>query len=340
MSKLTRYFLIGSIGFLVLGLSIGVVAYYNGGLTALTRSGPNELQFVPENAAVVAYANVQQIMKSNFRQRMKQIEGAKGEAGQQEFRDQTGIDIENDIDSVIGYMATDGADSAAHGSGVVIATGRFNAQRIGDFVKQKGGTVGEYGKGKKPFMTFGQADRPESAGALAFLASDQVAVGSADAVRRTIEVAENQAAAGDVTHNAKMMTLIGQVDNGTAWVVGRFDAISSKAHLPEQVASQIPPISWFSASTNIDGGISGHLSVEANDDKAAANLLSVIQGLKGLAALQARSNNVPTQLQQMLDSLQLSQGGDGNKTLTLHFSLPAEVLDALSTLGKGAPRRK
>jgi hypothetical protein len=339
MSKLTRYFLIGSVGILIVGLSIGLVAYYNGSLTALTRSGPDELQFVPANATVVAYADVQRIMKSNFRQRVKQLEGTKSEAGQQEFRDQTGIDIENDIDSVIGYMTTEGTEST-HGGGVVIAKGRFNPQRISDFVKQKGGTTGEYGKTKRPFMTFANSDRPDKGGALAFLGDNQVVVGSADAVRRTIDVADMGPQPGDLAHNEKMMALIGQVDNGTAWVVGRFDALSSKAHLPEQVASQIPPISWFSASTNIDGGISGHLSVEATDDKAAANLLSVIQGLKGLAALQARSNNVPTQMQQMLDSLQLSQGGEGNKTLTLHFSLPSEMLDALTTLGKGMPRKK
>ncbi len=338
MSKSTRYFLIGSIGFIIVGLSIGLVAYYNGGLNALTRSGPDELQFVPANATVVAYADVQKIMKSNFRQRMKQLEGSKGETGQQEFRNETGIDIENDIDSVIGYMTT-AETPDSQGSGVVIARGRFNQQRIADFVKEKGGTVGEYGKGKHLFMTFGHTDQSDHAGALAFVGGGQVAVGSVDAVRRTIDVAENGTPAGDLTRNDKMMALIGQVDSGTAWVVGRFDALRSKAHLPDQVASQIPPISWFSASTNIDGGISGHLSVEATDDKAAANLLSVIQGLKGLAALQARSNNVPTQMQQMIDSLQLSQGGDGNKTLTLHFSLPSEMLDALTTLGGGARKK-
>jgi len=338
MSKLTRYFLIGSIGFLIVGLSIGVVAFYNGGLTALTRRGPDELQFVPANATVVAYADVQRIMQSNFRQRVKEFEGGKSQSGQQEFRDQTGIDIEKDIQSVIGYMTAGDADSTTHGSGVVIANGNFDQPRITEFVRQKGGTVGEYRS--KAFMTFGKADLPETSGALAFLGQNQVAVGSADAVRRAIDVSQQQAPGGDLTQNAKMMALIGDVDNGTAWVVGRFDALSSQAHLPPQISSQIPPISWFSASTNIDGGVSGRLSVEATDEKAAANLVSVVQGLKGLASLQARSTNVPSQMQQMLDSFQVTQGGEGNKTLTLHFSLPAEMLDTLSTLGKGTQRKK
>ncbi len=331
MSKRTRYFLIGSVAVLVLGLSIGVVAYYNGGLKAITRTGPDELAFVPDNAAVVAYADVKQIMGSNFRQRVKQFEGAKEQGGQQEFRDETGIDIEKDIDSVIGYMAAE--DGAKRESGAVIATGRFDPQRISNLVVQKGGTIGKYLD--RTLMTLASAEHPNDTAALAFLSDTQVVVGSADAVRRTIDVAAHQSASGDVTGNAKMMGLIGQVDRGTAWVVGRFDALSRQAHLPAQVASQIPAISWFSASTNIDGGVSGQLSVEASDAQAAANLKSVVEGLKGLAALQARSSNVPSQLQEALNSLQISQGGDENKTLTLYFSLPSEMLDALSAMGGG-----
>jgi len=328
--------MIGSVALLVLGLSIGVVAYYNGGFKVLRQGGgPAELQYVPEDAAVVAYANVQQIMKSDFRQRVKQLEAGKGERGQQEFRDETGIDIENDIDTVVAYVAAEGADHPKAG-GVVMATGRFNVQRIGDLVKQKGGTVGEY-RGK-PFITFASADHPGDSGALSFLSGNQVALGSADAVRRTVDLSVGQASGSDVTKSAKMMDLIRQVDDGNAWVVGRFDALSSQARLPHQVTSQIPPISWFSASGTIDGGVSGRLSVEAADAAAAQNLRQVVEGLKGLAALQARSNNVPSQLQQLLNSFQIAQD---DKTLVLSFSIPSDLLDSLATLaGKpGQPKK-
>ena len=175
MSRRTRYFLIGAVAFLVIGLSIGTVAYYNGGFKALglSAAGPAELQFVPENAAVVAFANVQQIMRSDFRQRIKQLEAGKGERGQQEIKDQTGIDIENDIDTVVAYGIFEG--TAAKTNGVVMATGRFDQQRIGDFVRQKGGTVGDY-QGK-PLMTFVSPEHPDSGGALAFLSGNQVALG-------------------------------------------------------------------------------------------------------------------------------------------------------------------
>jgi len=335
MSKRTRYFMIGAVAFLILGLSIGTVAYYNGGFKGLrlAAAGPTELQFVPENAAIVAYANVQQIMKSDFRQRVKQLEAGKGERGQQEIKDQTGIDIESDIDTVVAYMVPEGKDLKP--SGAVVASGRFDQPRITEFVKQKGGTVGDY-QGK-PILTFVSAEHPDGGGALAFLSANEVALGSADAVKRTVETAAGHAGGANVTTNAKLMDLIGRVDNGNAWVVGRFDALSSHAHLPDQVMSQIPPITWFSASTNINGGVSGKVSVEATDNAAAQNLLQVVEGLKGLAALQARSNNVPSQLQQILNSFQVSQD---DKTLILSFAVPSDVLNGLMTLKGRGPSKK
>ncbi len=336
MSKRTRYFMLGAVAFLVVGLSIGTVAYYNGGFKALrTSGGPAELQFVPENAAVVAYANVQQIMKSDFRQRVKQLEPAKGEQGQQEFKDQTGIDIENDIDAVVAYMSPKESD-AANTSGVVLASGRFDQKRITDFARQKGATVADY-QGK-PFITFVPPAHPNNGGgALAFLSSNQVAVGSPDAVKRTVDIAANKATGGNVTNNGKMMDLVSRVNSGNAWVVGRFDALTNHANLPQQVMSQIPPISYFCASGNIDGGLSGKVSVEASDAAAAQNLLQVIQGLKGLAALQARSNNVPTQLQQMLNSFQVAQD---DKTLTLSFAIPSDMLNGLVNMKSQAAPKK
>ncbi len=337
MSRRTRYFMIGAVAFLVVGLSIGTVAYYNGGFKALTRdAGPAELQLVPENATIVAFANVQQIMNSDFRRRMKEMEAAKGEQGQAEFKNATGIDIEKDIYSVVAYMTAQQGGDATQPSGAVIATGQFNQQRIADLIKSKGGSVGDY-KGRS-LMTFVAPHRegPSHNGALAFLSANQVAIGSEEAVRQTVDMAI--APGRNITNNDKMNGLITGVDNGNAWVVGRFDVLS-KAHLPQQVVSQIPPISWFAVSGNIDGGFAGTVSVEANNADAAANLAKVVDGLRGLAALQAQSNpNVPSQFQQVLSSFALKQDG---ARLTLSFNIPSNVLDAFTQMsGKSLKERK
>jgi hypothetical protein len=339
MSKRTRYFMIGAVAFLIVGLSIGLVAYYNGGLQGLTQAGgPDELRYVPDDAAVVAYANVHQIMNSEFRQRMKQLEAGKGERGQQEFKDETGIDIERDVDHVLAFMTAD--QTAPEKGGVVIASGRFDSTRIENLVKSKGGAVTEY-RGKR-LITFNpvehagsSTEHPGKGGALVFLRGDLVAVGSADAIKRTVDVSEGSAAAS-VKANSKMEELIRDVaPRGNAWVVGRFDALSSQAKLPDEVTSRIPPISWFAASGEIDGGVAADLTVETSDDQAAVNLKKVIDGLMGLAGLQMGTK--APQMQQLLQSFAVSQAGP---RLTVSFKIPSDLILGLASHAKqkGASR--
>ena len=60
MTTRTRYFVIVSLVILGAGLTTGLVAYYHGfPVGAARREGPDELQFIPRDAAVIAYANVQ-----------------------------------------------------------------------------------------------------------------------------------------------------------------------------------------------------------------------------------------------------------------------------------------
>jgi len=84
-----------------------------------------------------------------------------------------------------------------------------------------------------------------------------------------------------------MMELIADVDAGNnAWAVGRFDAITTQARLPQEIASKIPPITTFAVMTHIDGGITGTLRAEARDDQSAENLRQVVQGLLALGRMQ------------------------------------------------------
>src|SRR5581483_10466578 len=96
----TRYFVIASLLVLTVGVGTGLVAYYVGFPTsAFTSDGPQELHYVPRDASVVAFANVHEIMTSDLRQKLKAAVPIH-ENGQQEFENQTGINIETDIDRV------------------------------------------------------------------------------------------------------------------------------------------------------------------------------------------------------------------------------------------------
>jgi len=67
MKHQTRYFVLGASGLLLVGLFTGLFAYVNrGAALAVSVSGPAELAFVPADASIVAYANVQEVMRSDF----------------------------------------------------------------------------------------------------------------------------------------------------------------------------------------------------------------------------------------------------------------------------------
>jgi hypothetical protein len=105
-----------------------------------------------------------------------------------------------------------------------------------------------------------------------------------------------------------------------AWAVGRFDVLASQAQLPAEVSKHIPPVKWFAAAGHINGGVSGMLRAEANDEQSAQQLRDVVRGFLALAQLQGQNDQ---RIASLASSMQLS--GDG-KTVALSFTLPAEIL--------------
>ena len=324
MTKRTRYFVFGSVTVLLVGLCTGLVAYYTGmpmGAFGQTSALP-ELRYVPGNAAVVAYADVRNVMQSELRQKLhKANTGESHEDGQAEFQKHTGIDIENDIDRVVAFMEPSATDGPGPYTGMIVATGRFDQGRLEALAREHGGIVEDYG-GKRLISRSPESDEGESHGSMsvAFLETGVVAFGGTEVVKRAID----RRAADSVEGNPEIMNLVKDIDDSNAWAVGRFDALMSQAKLPEGVASQIPSVKYFSASGHINGGLTALVRAEARDEQAAQNLRDVVQGFLALAKMQANSQ---PQFQPLLNSLQLSGTGT---TVALSFELPSEVIDALA----------
>ena len=195
MTAKTRYFLIGSVMVLIIGLSIGLVAFYGGMPSGLFSSqrGPEELKYLPGDSAVVAYANVHDVMNSELRQRLRKFEGVTDE-GRSEFKNHTGIDIEQDIDYVVACMGAPGADEKR--TGLVVVTGRFDASKIEALALGHGGKTEQY-KGKRLVVVSPEhgheGGEPAPEMAMAFLDTGVVALGTADMVRRAVDRAAGAA---------------------------------------------------------------------------------------------------------------------------------------------------
>ena len=340
MTTRTRYFVIASLLVLTVGIGTGLVAYYVGFPTSAFSSfgGPEELKYVPRDAAVVAYANVHDIMTSELRQRIK-ANVPIPENGQREFQDRTGINIETDIDRIVACLEP--STGSPMNTGLVIASGRFDQVKIEALMREHGARVEDY-KGRH--LLWGDAntmrrssdpvdqltEKPpappsERAFALAFIKPGVVAVGKLELVKSSIDL--DTTGGDNITLNDEVMGLVKSIDSGNnAWALGRFDALRSQAHLPEQVANQIPAITWFSVSTHINGGIRGVLRAETRDEVSANNLRDVVRGFMALAKMQSSTK---PEMQAMVQSLEL--GGTG-KSVALSFSVPVQVFDAVGAL--------
>jgi hypothetical protein len=314
MTRRTRYFLLGSAVIVLIGLGTGLVAYYKGELPLFrARVGPDELVYVPADATGVAYANVRQIMDSEFRQKLRDAFPA-GQA-KDNFFNQTGIDIERDIQSVL--AATAGPGDPATG-GLVLIRGFFDEGRIEALIRQHNGTVEDY-KGKRlmavarehgssPYLTF-----PETG--LAMFGSEAI-------VKRAIDT---RADGRNITGNGELMKFVAQLDGSgnTAWAVGNIDAVTNNASVPAQVRDQLPGMQWIAVGAHVNNGVNGRLLAEARDDKAATDLRAVVNGAIAAGHLVAGKN---PNLAAVLNSLQVTGAG---RQIELAFNVPIEVLEMI-----------
>ena len=322
MTKRTRGFLFVATGILVAGLGTGLVAAYMGGIQNLVLiggNGPAELEYVPSDARLIAYADVRQVMDSELRQKLMKLQPGSAD-GADKLKAETGIDIQTDVDKVLASVSGD--DIAANQRPLLLIRGRFSNTSLESLAREKGGVVEEY-KGRRLIA------HAESGMGLAFIEPGLIGVGTHDALRRAIDT---KAGDTNITDNAEIMHLLKNVDDGNAWAVARFDALTGGQQLPPDLAKQLPPINWFAASGQIDAGVRGLIQAEARDEAAATNLRDVIRGFIALARMQTGQR---AEFADLMNSLQL--GGEGN-TVSLGFAVPPEMIDALGAMHAARPR--
>lgn len=350
MTRQTRNFVFASLLVLGAGVGTGLVAYFGFPTAAFmtAASGPAEFKYLPGNATLVAYADVQQVMTSELRQRLRDAMPFSGD-GQRSFQSETGINIETDLDRVVfGLTPSGDAADARDASGLVLARGRFDVVKLEALLREKGATVQAY-KGRNIFMpreggrapsTAPSPDASSSAPAapgsarreppaLAFLEPGLVAVGTPVLLRRAIDLRDG----GDsVLTNDGIMSRVRDLESGNVWAVGRFDALTASASLTQGMVGQLPGITWFSASGQVDSGIRASLKAETRDEESATALRDLVRGFFALARLQGGSR---PELQGLLDTVQL--GGAG-QTVTIALNVSPQMLDTLSNSMRQMPR--
>jgi hypothetical protein len=317
----TRYFFVGSALILAVGLCAGLVAYYSGNLPLRASTiGPAELTYLPAATTGVAYANVREIMNSDFRKKLSTMLPAG--AGKHTLLSETGIDIDQDIDSVVAGIQTGGSSEIP----VVFLRGRFDSARIETVATTRGATREQH-EGRS-LLVF-QREGP-STPAIAFLESDLVALGDAAALRRAIDVSVRRES---VVERPEIMKLVAAVDGaGNAWAIGRLDALTEHRVLPEPVSRALPSVEWVSATFDVGRAVNGRLRADAADDATGEQLRSVVNGAVSAARMVAAND---PRLAAALSSVRTSGSGP---TVELSFTVPQEMIDLIHAPKMPQPR--
>jgi hypothetical protein len=332
MNRKTRFFLIGSGLVVVIGLGTGLVASYTGQLEGLGLSRQTEFDYLPSDAAAIAYADVHDIMSSEFRQRVRQLIPTGAE--KDKFLQETGIDIEQDIDTVVAGLSTSGEGAAQP---LVLIRGRFDSSKVESLATAHGATVRDY-RGRRLVVAsgfdghaLGSTQGVGQEPGMAFLEPGLLALGRVDAIERAIDKVDQP---GEQDKSA-LMGLVGDVrGTGNAWVVGRFDRLASNPNLPESVRSHLPGIEWVAVSADIGSGVRGFVRADAIDDQAGEQLRAVVTGALAAAKMFGGQD---AKIEAALKAVQATGSG---KTAQVSFVVGPELLDLMqqNMAGVAAPK--
>jgi hypothetical protein len=342
VTKKSRYALVALSAVLIIGLGVSLVGYL---VLRSSRSGvpvgvPDEVRYVPANAALVAYANVRGVMNSELRKALLPAAGTGPRQGRHMMNDFAGIDVEKQVDHVLAYVestesspqraadaqnapGTPGAPESAEVAaaptpprGMMFVRGSFEQGRVEQSIRDHGGIIEDYHGHHISVKREGSDEM-----AIGFVRPDLIAIGQADLVRRALVA---QDSSKNLTSNTELMDFIRTASGSTAWVVGHFDAVSRGMKLPTAVTRQVPPIRLFSAKADVNGGLKATIAAETDDEATAQQLRDVVRGFLALGRLQGGSN---PEFESALKSIQLS---GTNKTVQLSFSVSPETMRSLA----------
>jgi hypothetical protein len=319
MSSRTRYVLLGGGAVLLVGLLAGGVAYVQGGIPAFAVARPaqpglGELRYVPAEASFVAYASVRDVMQSNLRERLGVAQPDVDRQGR--FFDETGVDLENDIDYIVAGFVSTGTEPPA---GLVLLTGCFDHSRLEFLAREQGGAVEEYEGHTLVTRAMGH---DETELAMSFVESGVLALGSDESVRHAIDVSSGRAQETDITSNDRLMALmthVGETDN--AWAIAQLEGNEVLEMLPGDFAAQIPPLTAIVFGGRVTDGLSATLTAETRDDQSSQDLRDVLQGFAALARMQTDTR---PHLRALLDSVQV---GGSERAVSLSFDFQSENLE-------------
>ncbi len=288
----------------------------------LRAAGPLPAGFEPPaGTRLLAGLDLQALVRSPLWERL-QREGGATPSDLQRLREDTGLDVERDVDEVVlaGAAAAGGLEHA-----LVHVSGRFDRYQLGRAIEQgkkatwrsvAGNTLYLFGEGR---------GRP---GALAFLGDHALVLGSRADVESLLEGRSAPRSplvdvAGGVTGSPAFWVAIdGEMARGLG-PAGPAGAKAGEGATPAPGGFVLPPLRSVLVSGELAPRLRLELQAEALDEAAARTLADAARGLLALASFQAADK---PELQKLVAGAQVASQGS---RATLRLSVPWELLEQL-----------
>jgi hypothetical protein len=286
------------------------------------------LALVPPDAQLVSGVHVSQSRVSPFGQFV--ISQFKTEPGElQDLVNQTGFDPGKDVSEVL--MAFNGMPK--EGSGLMLARGNFDLDKIRAAAVAKGATVESY-LGTDLIIGGGTGLRVRG-GAVAILSRSLAVAGDRESVKYAIAHANMaQTPALNPALAAKINAISASAD---AWFVSFVpgstvlpDVLHSGSPSPSggnAQAAAIQSILQSSGSVRFGDQISLSFQAETRSDKDATSLADVVRFVSSLIQMRRDSDPHLTTLASAFDNMQLSTSGN---TMSLALSIPEKDFEELA----------
>jgi hypothetical protein len=302
----------------IVAVVAGLSFFSNFAARAFVQEVPRAVHHLPADSQAVFGINVQKFVASPVYAMFMQKHGQEVGADLGEFINATGVDPRTDID----YIIAAGRPSQQKGAGVVIAVGRFDANRITAFINTKSTPIALEYKGARVLMI------PEANGArlekgIAFLGSSEMALGDLESLHAVIDV---RGGFPGIDSNATLTSLLQNLNAADMfWFAGDGASIMAKAPANTPLGPTLSAIQSIFGTLNLTTTVNGKITVTATDMKAAGQLSDFVKGLLALGQL---AGSQSPELAQLVQTVQVAQpAGSSQFEITVNF--PIDLLQKL-----------
>jgi hypothetical protein len=314
-----RFVVTSTVSLLVITAAIAGLAYYSDfAAKAFVQGVPNSIRYLPSDTKAVFGINVQKFIGSTvYAEIMAKHEQQIGK-DLTEFITMTGVDPRKDVDYIIGA----GRPSQAKSAGVVIAVGRFTPATIINFINSKVTPIKVDYAGATVLMV-PETNKLEKG--IAFLSDQEIALGDLESLKAVLDVRNGTLG---ILNNTTMKDLLNKVSPEEMFWFAGDGSVLTNVPANMQLAPTLSAIQIQSVfgTLNLNGTISGKVSVVARDATAAGQLADFARGIIALGNLAGGQNPV---LADLARGVQISQSAS---QFDISITLPYDILQKLEAL--------